>query len=80
MTPSPCNRCQRPAEFSVNILISTVGSSIRCQKCSEAVHFCADCIRDWIGEIASVAPSTINRAARRAYTAIAVQRSDHVLW
>ena len=70
MTANTCHRCQRAAEFSVSLLISTVGKSPRQQKCGESVHFCGDCIRLWMVHIGSVEPRTVERSARRAYTAI----------
>jgi hypothetical protein len=70
MTLQSCNRCGRPAELTVSLLISTVGRSPRQQKCGESVHFCRECLRVWIVEIGSIEPRTLERSAWRAYTAI----------
>ena len=39
-----CSCCSRPAQFSVALLLSTVGISRRIQQCSPVVLFCESCI------------------------------------
>lgn len=80
MTGQTCNRCGRPAEFTISLLISMLGRSPRQQKCGESVQFCRDCIQGWIAEIGSISPPTIQRSAKRAYTAILAHSRDGGLW
>ena len=39
-----CSCCSMPAQYSLALLLSTVGISRRIQKCSPVVLFCNDCI------------------------------------
>lgn len=41
-----CSNCSQMAEYSLVFVLSSVGSSPRLQKCSSAVSFCGDCLRE----------------------------------
>ena len=40
-----CSICSQPAQFSINVIISTAGVRKRLQQSSAAVHFCDACIQ-----------------------------------
>lgn len=65
-----CSRCGKQTEYTVSLLISSVGRSPRRQKCAESVRFCRQCLRVWIVELGTIEPRTVERGAWRAYTAI----------
>jgi hypothetical protein len=39
-----CSGCSRPAEYSLAVVLSTLGISKRMQRCSPVVLFCKGCI------------------------------------
>ena len=41
-----CSNCTQAAEFSLIVLISTLGVRRRLQKSSKAVLFCGDCLQE----------------------------------
>jgi hypothetical protein len=41
-----CSNCTRPADFSINVIVSTVGVSNRLQATSRAMLFCNACAHD----------------------------------
>ena len=77
MTKS-CSCCSQPAEYSLALIVSTVGVSPRTQRCSPVVLFCKSCIgalateECWWGSLA------LSNALQRAYTAIKQDSSDRL--
>jgi hypothetical protein len=71
-----CSNCGRPALFSLNAIISTVGVSKRLQESSSAVSFCEPCLNELCGRLCSDALSecvnnaltTLNRRLRERIT------------
>lgn len=67
-----CSNCGRPAVFTLNAIISTLGVSERLQKSSSAVPFCDACLRELCERLCSDALSdsvnetytTLNRRLR----------------
>jgi len=62
-----CSQCTREAEFSMVIVISTVGASPRRQKSSSAILFCGECMRDAFGGGQSM-PGTVRDRVNDALT------------
>jgi hypothetical protein len=52
-----CSNCSQQAQFSLNIVVSSVGISRRIQKTSRAVLFCADCLDEFNERLCSDAIS-----------------------
>jgi len=71
-----CSCCSQPAEYSLALILSTVGVSPRIQRCSPVVLFCKTCIHAlateecWWGSIA------LSNALQRVYTATTQDSSD----
>ncbi len=72
MKPSLC-RCGARAEYSVCVLVSTLGLRPRRQKCGRAQTFCAACIQKLLSERWRMEASGIQESLRQAYTTIAVR-------
>ena len=70
MNPSYC-RCGARAEYSVCVLVATLGLRPRRQKCGRAQVFCAACIQKRLSGRWSMDASGIQESLREAYTAIA---------
>ena len=60
-----CSNCSEPAQFSVIIIVSSVGVSPRVQKASPAVLFCNDCLREFSERLCS---DDMQNAVNNAYT------------
>ena len=69
MKPSLC-RCGGRAEYSVCVLVSSLGVRPRRQKCGRSQSFCTACIRRLVEERSGMA-SGIQESLTEAYTAIA---------
>jgi len=75
-TMKKCSNCGRPAVFSLNAIISTLGISKRLQESSAAVPFCDPCLHELCGRLCSDALSdcvnnaltTLNRRLRERAT------------
>jgi len=65
MTQKSCSNCSGPAQFSMNIVVSTVGVSRRLQHSSSSVAFCPECLRELIDQICS---APLSLAVNSAYT------------
>lgn len=71
-----CSNCGRPAVFSLNVIISTLGIPRRLQEATSAVLFCDACLHELCERLCSVALSdcvnnaytTINRRLRERIT------------
>jgi hypothetical protein len=50
-----CCNCSRPAQFSMVVIISTVGVRKRLQKSSRAVLFCDSCLQESCDHLQSIA-------------------------
>ncbi len=70
MKPSLC-RCGALAEYSVCMLVSTLGLRPRRQKCGRAEVFCAVCIQNLLSKRWGMEASGVQESLRQAYTAIA---------
>ena len=70
MKPSLCG-CGAPAEYSVCVLVSTLGMRPRRQKCGRAQTFCGACIQKLLAERWTLDASIIQESLGQAYTAIA---------
>ena len=70
MDTKPCSRCQRSADFSFYILLSTVGARPRIQKSSKSVLFCASCMSRFISSLAESQPQ-LHGQFHASFTAIA---------
>ena len=70
MTPKYCTRCGKIALVSISFLLSTVNRNARKQKCGRATLLCDACIRDFLGVLMIVSPSSLYEHARDAYTQI----------
>jgi hypothetical protein len=64
-----CSCCSMPAQYSLALLLSTVGTSRRIQKCSPVVLFCNDCVHA-LRENELWGTNALCHAFNRAYTAI----------
>jgi hypothetical protein len=62
-----CSNCGRPAVFSLNAIISTLGISQRLQESSAAVPFCDACLHELCGRLCS---DTLSDRVNNAYTSI----------
>jgi hypothetical protein len=70
MKPPLC-QCGARAQYSVCVLVSSLGVRPRRQKCGIAHTFCAACIRQLLCERWSMAASGVRESLSQAYTAIA---------
>jgi hypothetical protein len=71
MTRKSCSYCWRPAEFSLCHLISTIGTTPREQKCSQALVLCNDCIQRIFSLIEALPFHGYAPPLSGAYTALA---------
>ena len=70
MKPSLCG-CGARAEYSVSVLVSSLGVRPRRQKCGAAQLFCAACIQQLLAGRWILGAGGVGESLRRAYTAIA---------
>src|SRR5579884_1155211 len=64
-----CSCCSQPAEYSLALILSTVGVSPRIQRCSPVVLFCKSCIHALATEECWWGSISLFNALQRAYTA-----------
>ena len=64
-----CSRCSSEAELSVVVVVSTIGSRPRRQKCSAAVLFCRRCMRDLMAG-GHLLTEDLQKSVNTAYTHI----------
>jgi hypothetical protein len=70
MKPPLCS-CGAPADYSVCVLVSSLGVRPRQQKCGRAQLFCASCIlRRLVQRCADRGASGVQESLRSAYTAL----------
>lgn len=68
---APLCRCGARAEYSVCVLVSTLGLRPRRQKCGRADVFCAACIQKLLFDRWRMDASGLRESLGNAYTAIA---------
>ena len=73
-----CSCCSRPAEYSLALILSTVGVSPRMQQCSPVVLFCKSCIHALATEECWWASTDLSNALQCAYTATEQGSSDRL--
>jgi hypothetical protein len=62
--------CGKPAEYSLCVLVSTLGVRPRPQQCGRAQLFCASCMRELVNDQSHNASSGVLESLRSAYTAL----------
>ena len=67
-----CSNCQQAVEYSLVIILSSVGVSPRVQKSSRAVSFCADCLQELSERLCS---DDLRKAVNNAYTELNLRSS-----
>lgn len=70
-----CSNCGRPAVFSLNAIISTLGISKRLQESSAAVPFCDGCLHELCGRLCSDA---LSDCVNNAYTTLNRRLRDRI--
>jgi len=70
-----CSNCRQSVEYSLNVILSSVGVSPRLQQSSVAVPFCADCLQELSERLCS---DVLRKAVNNAYTELN-QRSGRPL-
>jgi hypothetical protein len=70
MDRKSCSRCERPADFSLAFLVSTIGVRPRGQKCTQTVPLCKSCLSTAIPFLASTPLQDLQEPLRDAYTAL----------
>jgi hypothetical protein len=73
-----CSCCSQPVEYSLALVLSTVGISPRIQRCSPVVLFCKSCIHALATEECWWGSTTLCNALQRAYTATQQDSSDRL--
>ena len=67
-----CSYCSQPAQYSLTVLLSTVGISSREQQSSRVVLFCHDCLEE-LCESECWGTEDVQKAVNNAYTTL-IQR------
>ena len=67
-----CSNCSEAAQYSIIVIVSSVGVSPRVQKASLAVLFCNDCLREFSERLCS---NDMQNAVNSAYTNVAERLS-----
>jgi hypothetical protein len=70
MDRKSCSRCERPADFSLAFLVSTIGVRPRGQKCTQTLPLCKSCLSTAIPFLASTPLQDLQEPLRDAYTAL----------
>jgi len=65
-----CLQCDRPAQYSICCILSTVGRAERKQQCTKTVSLCAECLQQAVtsGHIKSLV--ALQESLRRAWDAL----------
>jgi hypothetical protein len=71
-----CSCCRRPAEYSLVLILSTVGVSKRQQKCSPAVLFCGNCLHKRL-QRKHWGSDKLHEAVNSAYTELSARLHEH---
>jgi hypothetical protein len=64
-----CSYCSKFARYSFGVVLSTVGTSPRLQKCSPVVLFCSDCLKE-LSETECLCTTELRKAVNSAYTSL----------
>ena len=70
MDHKSCSLCSRPADFSLALLVSTIGVRPRGQKCTQTFPFCKSCIQAAAHFLASTPLQQLQKPLRDAYTTL----------
>jgi hypothetical protein len=70
MDRKSCSRCPRPADFSIALIVSTIGVRPRGQKCTQTVPFCKSCIHAAAPFLAATPFQDLQEPLKDAYTAL----------
>jgi hypothetical protein len=65
-----CSCCSKPADYSLALIVSTIGISPRNQRCSPVVPFCKNCIHALATEECWLGSTALFNALQHAYTTI----------
>ena len=68
-----CSNCRQPVEYSLVVILSSVGVSPRLQKSSVAVSFCDDCLQELSERLCS---DMLRKAVNNAYTELNQRSSE----
>jgi len=75
-TSKSCSGCKRPAERSLNLLLSSLVLSPRIQRSSPSIPLCKRCIQELCDGAAAKTATKLREALKSAYTAIERALSD----
>ena len=70
-----CHRCSRPAQYSLVVIVSTLGVSPRLQGCSAAILLCADCALT-LHDTERCSASELHGAVNSAFTKLDQRRTS----
>ena len=70
MNPRSCSRCEQPASYSLNFLLSTLAVSPRIQKSSTSIPYCRACIQRLLSMMDALPLDNLHEPLLAAYTAI----------
>ena len=70
-----CHRCSQPAQYSLVVIVSTLGVSPRLQGCSVAILLCADCALT-LHETERCGTSELHDAVNSAFTKLNQRRAS----
>lgn len=71
-----CLHCECLAEFSLCMIVSTLGVSNRRQRCTTALPFCASCLQRLLREDEVSTSAYLRRALSEAYRALTQHSVD----
>ena len=74
MQQKSCSNCSQLAQFSIVVVLSSVGISPRVQKFSHAVASCSDCLRE-LCETEHLCSAELRNAVNSALTALNLRSS-----
>ena len=69
-----CLHCERPAEFSLCCIVSTLGIPGRLQECTASLPFCSSCLQRVCGDGEGSLALPIREALQTALRALTEQR------
>jgi hypothetical protein len=72
-----CSNCERPtpAQFSLVVIVSSVGVSKRLQESSRSVLFCSDCLHELVDRLCSDA---LSQCVNSALTQLKMRLNERV--
>lgn len=78
MERKPCSRCSAPAEFSLLLVLSTVGITPRAQKCSHSLLLCKSCLQASVASQALTPIPDLQERLSDVLTRLAEHRGEPV--